>query len=113
MSGMKASIAIGSLMVTVAIVGFATVADDSRHSGEFFAVTGILLSGAAFLTSGLFPSLRSFLALQWIGASIAVGIAFGAILDRVALGLAVGMAFGLVLAYFFRSRVSAGAGHST
>lgn len=83
MSGMKASIAIGSLMVTVAIVGFATVADDSRHSGGFFAVTGILLSGAAFLTSGLFPSLRSFLALQWTGASIAVGIAFGAILDRV------------------------------
>lgn len=100
-------------MVTAAFVGFATVADDSRHSGEFFAVIGVLLSGVAILASGLFPSLRSFLALQWTGASIAVGLAFGAILDRVALGLAAGIAIGLILAYVCRSRVPAGAEHST
>ena len=110
---MNASIAIGSLLVTIAFVGFATVADDFRHSGEFFAVVGILLSGATILASGLFPRLRTFLALQWIGAGIAVGLLFGAFLDRVAFGLVAGIALGLLLAYLRRSRVSVGAEQST
>jgi hypothetical protein len=110
---MKASIAVGSLLVIIACAGFATVADDFRHSGEFFAVSGILVSGFAFLASGLFPKLQSFLALQWIGAGIAVGLLFGAFLDRVALGLGAGLGLGLLLAYFHRNRGSAGPDQGT
>lgn len=102
---MRASIAVGSVLTIAAFVGFATVADDARHSGEFFAVLGLLLSGLAILASGLFPKLRRFLALQWVGAGIAAGLLLGALLDRVALGFAAGMALGLCLAYFQRGHV--------
>jgi hypothetical protein len=106
---MKASIAIGSLLVVIACVGFATVADDFRHSGEFFAVSGILVSGLALLASGLFPKLRHFLALHWICAGVVVGLLAGALVDRAALGFGAGVALGLLLAYLFRVRGSNGA----
>jgi hypothetical protein len=103
---MKASIAIGSLLVVIALVGFLTVADDLRHSGEFFVVSGILLSGLAFLAWALLPRPHRYLDLRWIGAGVAAGLLPGTVLDRAALGLGVGLVLGLAVAILFRRRVS-------
>jgi hypothetical protein len=103
---MKASIAIGSLLVVIALVGFLTVADDLRHSGEFFVVSGILLSGLAFLAWALLPRLHRYLDLRWIGAGVAAGLLLGTVLDRAALGLGAGVVLGLVISVLFRRRGS-------
>jgi hypothetical protein len=107
------SIAIGSLLVAVALVGFLTVADDLRHSGEFFVVSGILLSGLAFLTWALLPRLRRYLDLRWLGAGVAPGLLLGTVLDRAALGLGVGLVLGLAVSTLCRRDVSAGGGQGT
>jgi hypothetical protein len=99
-------LALGVALVTAALVGFITVADDIRHTGEFFAVLGILLSGAALLMAGLFPRTLSVLALHWVPAGIALGALVGAFTDTVVLGVSVGAALGIVLARLGRSRTS-------
>lgn len=52
---------LGSVLIAAACVGFLTVADELRHTGEFFAVLGILLSGVALLVAGLYPGTDSLL----------------------------------------------------
>jgi hypothetical protein len=99
-------LALGVALVTAALVGFLTVADDIRHTGEFFAVLGILLSGAALLIAGLFPRTLSVLALHRVPVSVALGALVGAFMDSVVLGVSVGAALGLVLARLRRSRSS-------
>jgi hypothetical protein len=99
-------LALGVALVTAALVGFLTVADDIRHSGEFFAVLGILLSGAALLTAGLFPRTLFVLALHWVPVSVAIGALLGAFMDSVVLGVSVGAVLGLVLARLRRFRSS-------
>lgn len=100
-------LALGVALVTAALVGFITVADDIRHTGEFFAVLGILLSGAALLVAGLFPRTLSVLALHWVPVGIALGALVGAFMDYVVLGVSVGAALGLVMARLRRPRNSA------
>ncbi len=102
----RAYLTLGCLLVTVALVGFITVADDIRHTGELFVVLGILFSGAALGVAGLFPRVLSVLALHWVPAGVAVGAIVGVVTDRVMYGVSVGSAAGLVLARLRRSRGS-------
>ena len=97
---------LGIALVTTPLVGFLTVADDIRHTGEFFAVLGILLSGVALLVAGVLPRALSVLALHWIPVGIALGALVGAFTDNVAPGVSVGAVLGLVLARLRRSRAS-------
>ena len=94
----RISLILGGALVAAAIIGFFTVADDFRHTGEFFGVLGILLSGAALLVAGLFPRVLSVLALHWVPDGVAIGASLGAFTDRVALGVSIGTVAGLLLA---------------
>ena len=85
-------------------------ADDLRHSGELFVVSGILLSGLAFLAWALLPRLHRYLDLRWIGAGVVAGLLLGTVLDRAALGLGVGLVLGLAVSILRRRRVSAHGG---
>jgi hypothetical protein len=99
----RISLPLGGALVAVALIGFLTVADDLRHTGEFFAVLGILVSGAALLVAGWFPRAASVLALAWVPVGIALGALAGALTDRVVLGVCIGTAAGLVLARLRRT----------
>ena len=94
----------GITLIAVALVGFLCVADDVHHSGEFFAVTGTLLSGVALYVSGRVSRLAAYLLLAWVPVGIAVGMLIGAIIDEEVLGVSVGLLFGLLLARLRRRR---------
>jgi hypothetical protein len=68
------SMFIGVGLIAIALIGFLSVADDLHHSGEFFAVTGILFSGVALYVSGRFPHIAAHLSLAWVPAGIGAGI---------------------------------------
>jgi hypothetical protein len=93
---------IGITLIVVALVGFLSVADDLHHSGEFFAVTGTLLSGVALYLSGRFSRIAAHLSLAWAP----VGIAVGMLIDEEVVGVCVGSSFGLLLARKRRRRES-------
>jgi uncharacterized membrane protein len=99
-------LALGVALVCAALIGFFTVADDLRHTGEIFAVLGILLSGAALLVAGLLPRVLSVLALHWVPACVALGAVVGTVIDNVVLGVSLGAVLGLVVARLRRSRGS-------
>ncbi len=46
---------VGAVLVTVGVVGFLTVADDLRHTGEILGVGLILTAGLLLLSVSLFP----------------------------------------------------------
>jgi len=94
----------GIILIAVALVGFLSVADDLRHRGEFFAVSGTLLSGIAFYVSGRFSRFATHLLLVWVPVGIAVGMLIGAIIDEEVLGVSIGLLFGLLLARLRRRR---------
>jgi hypothetical protein len=96
--------AIGTVLVVAALAGFLTVADDIRHTGEFFAVAGVFVSGLAFLGAGVYPQLSTVVALQWLPPGVALGFVCGAAADRVAVGVCSGAALGVLLAWFRRER---------
>jgi len=102
----RTRLALGGALVAIAFIGFLTVADELRHIGEFFAVLGLLLSGAALLVAGWFPRTAFVLALSWVPLGIALGELVGAFTDRVVLGVSIGTAVGLVLARLRRTRHS-------
>jgi hypothetical protein len=94
----------GCTLIAAASIGFLTVADELRHTGELSAVLGVLLSGVALLAAGLFPEIASVLALKWVPVGIAAGALAGAVADRVEIGVAVGVALGVLLAWLRRTR---------
>ena len=96
---------IGATLIVIALFGFLTLADDLRHVGEFFAVAGILSSGAALFVAGQFPRLVRHFALGWVSIGIGVGMLAGAITDQVPISVCAGGAFGTLLARWFRRRV--------
>ena len=102
----KFSIFIGIALIAVALIGFLSVADDLRHRGEFFAVTGTLLSGVALYASGRFSRIAAHLSLAWVPVGIAVGMLIGAIIDEEVAGVCIGSSFGLLLARLRRRRES-------
>ena len=100
----KFSMFIGITLIVVALVAFLSVADDLHHSGEFFAVTGTLLSGVALYASGRFSRIAAHLSLAWVPVGIAVGMLIGAIIDEEVVGVCVGSWLGLLLARMRRRR---------
>src|SRR5512144_2476419 len=100
----RVSSALGLVLIVAAVAGFVTVADDSRHTGELFAVAGILISGVALLAAGTYTRASSVVALQWLPVGIGLGMLCGAAADKVALGVSLGTALGLLLARVRRDR---------
>ncbi len=94
----------GFVLLLIALLGYVTVADDLRHTGEFAGVTAILISGLAFLTAGYLHRLSGKLAMQWVAVGIGIGAAVGAASDEMVTGVAAGVALGIVLAYLLRNR---------
>src|SRR4030095_6616401 len=95
---------IGVGLIAMALVGFLSIADDLHHGGEFFAVTGILISGVALYISGRFSQIAAHLSLPWVPVGIGVGMLTGAMIDEEVIGVCAGLSFGLLLARMFRRR---------
>ena len=95
---------IGGGLIAIALVGFLSVADELHHSGEFFAVTGVLVSGVALYVSGRCSKIAAHLSLTWVPVGIGVGMLTGAMIDEVVIGVCVGLSFALLLARMFRQR---------
>ena len=94
----------GFTLIVIALLGYATVADDLRHTGEFAGVTAILIAGLAFLAAGYLHRLSGKLAMQWVAVGVGIGAAVGAATDEMESGVAAGVALGFVLAHLLRSR---------
>ena len=88
----------------VALIGFATVADDLRHVDELFQVGAVLVSGLALPAAGCSSFVSSRLAVPWLVFGLGVGTLIGTALNRVPTGVGAGAALGLVLAYALRRR---------
>jgi len=101
----KASKLVGGSLTAIALVGYLTVADELRHLGEFFAVSGIFLSGTALLIAGFFPRTSQVFALPWFALGIGIGMVAGLVIDQAVAGVCSGATIGLFMAYLFRRRV--------
>jgi integral membrane sensor domain MASE1 len=97
--------AVGTLLIAVGVLGVMTVADDLRHLGEVFGVAAVLVSGLAFVGASL-DVLSTYLALQWLPAALAVGLAVGVALDATPAAVTLGFFAGLILAFILRRRAS-------
>jgi len=100
------SLVLGSVLIIVSVVGFATVADDLRHVGELLAVTSIVIAGLALVVAS-FPNPASRnLSLPWVAAGSLVGSLAGAATDHMAIGVGGGVVLGCILAATIRPRAS-------
>lgn len=90
--------------MALALIGFATVADDLNHTGELLAIGSLLFAGIALIVAGSANRLSSRLALQWLAIGLGVGAACGAATDRMSVGVGAGAALGLLFAYLLRRR---------
>jgi hypothetical protein len=92
----------GGVLIFFAIIGFFTVADDLRHTGELIGVSSILLAGIILLLTGLNLKIFSKIALQWLALCILLSIPFGGVyLDNMPLGIGTGIIIGMILALIF------------
>jgi hypothetical protein len=93
---------IGIFLIIIAAVGYLTVADDLRHTGEFIGVSSILLSGIILLFVDSKLAISRRLSLQWIAIFILLSIPFGGvILDNMPLGTGIGIVIGILFAFIF------------
>lgn len=88
---------LGVAMVTLALAGYATVADDWRHTGELAGVTALLIAGLA-LVGDAYRAVERWLSLRWVAVGVLAGTAFGGALDVTVAGFATGLAAGTVMA---------------
>jgi hypothetical protein len=98
------SMFIGVGLIAIALIGFLSVADDLHHIGEFFAVTGVLVSGVALYVSGRFSRIAAHLFLAWVPLGIGAGMLIGTMIDEEVIGVCIGLSSGLLLARMFRRR---------
>lgn len=96
----------GFTLILIALLGYATVADDLRHTGELAGVTAILITGLALLSAGYSHRLSEKLAMQWIAVGVGIGAAVGAATDEMGTAVAAGVALGFVLAHLLRNKKS-------
>jgi hypothetical protein len=94
----------GVAVTLLGVLGFFTVADDLRHTGELWGTGSFLAAGLCLLVAGSTGPPRSWLAFQWLGAGFALGIPLGAWLDNMPVGVSIGAGLGLALAYLRRSK---------
>lgn len=93
---------LGGCLFVIGVLGFLTIADDLRHTGELFGVGAVMVAGAALFVS---PAVRR-VALQWLALGLLVGAAVGAGVDRTRAGVVLGAAVGLFLAFATGKRPS-------
>jgi hypothetical protein len=92
----------GAVLIFFAIIGFFTVADDLRHTGELIGVSSILLVGIILLITGLNLKVFRRIALQWLALCILLSIPFGGVyLDNMPLGIGIGIIIGIIIALIF------------
>ena len=97
----------GIVLIVAGCIGFATVADDLRHTGELFGVGGILMAGVMFLVAGLVHPLTRGLALHWV--AVGIGVVVGAMIDNLPTGVGGGAALGAIGAAIVNRRRLRGA----
>ena len=103
---MKTSISfykiLGIILSIFAIIGYLTLADDMRHTGEFIGVSSVLISGIIFMfVENKTPILKRF-SLQWIAICILLSVPLGGVLfDDMILALCFGIVIGILLAIIF------------
>jgi hypothetical protein len=71
---------LGLILIICSIIGYLTVADDIRHTGEFIGVSGVLISGIIFIFFDIKLSIFKRLSLQWIAICISLSIPLGGVL---------------------------------
>jgi hypothetical protein len=95
----------GIILIIFAVIGYLTVADDFRHTGEFIGVSSILLSGIILLFIDSKLAISGRLSLQWIAIFILLSIPFGGVLlDNMPLGIGIGIVTGILFAFIFGKR---------
>lgn len=91
---MKALRIIGLALTALAIIGFFTVADEFRHTGELYGNIGVLLAGIVLSIAGFENPLSRRLRLYWLAIGLGIGLLLGAALDNMLLGMAIGILIG-------------------
>lgn len=102
MTGEKGLRISGGLVVVVGVLGFLTVADDVRHTGELWGSASLLTAGMCLLLAGYGCAISRWLAVQWFALGLLAGVPVGAWLDDMPMGVAVCAAIGLGVAYLRR-----------
>ena len=97
---------LGAVLVAIGLIGFVTVADDLRHSGETWGVGTILVAGLVLLAAGSQRPLLGRLALHWLAFGMLAGAVLGGGLDNLPLGVGLGAAVGTLAALFLVNRQS-------
>ena len=100
---------IGAVLVTCGILGYFTVADELRHTGEFIGVSGVLLAGIILMMVDSRIKFLENLAIQWIAFGLLAGIPIGGIvLDNMLLGVGLGIVAGVILAFMLGKKKASG-----
>lgn len=87
----------GASLVALGMIGFLTVADDLRHTGEVLGVGSILVAGVLLVGAGSKSPVLKQVALQWLALGILAGSAVGAGVDNMPAGIGLGAAAGAIL----------------
>jgi hypothetical protein len=90
---------LGIFFVLIGIIGFFTVADDLRHSGELIGVGSVLLAGVILLIGQSRWATTRHFRLQWITFGLLAGSILGAGLDNMLLGVGLGTAVGIMVTF--------------
>jgi hypothetical protein len=90
---------VGIIMVGLSLVGYATVADDFRHVGEFAGVSSLLLGGLALIGDAFYVMAR-WLVLRWVTVGMLLGATLGTAMNATVIGFGVGSAIGVAMALF-------------
>ncbi|MDI6803394.1 MAG: hypothetical protein QME58_06055 [Bacteroidota bacterium] len=90
----------GVSLIVIAVIGFITVADEFRHTGEFIGVSSILFAGIILLIDGYNFSVSKRLSIHWVAIGVLSGIPLGGLLlDNMPLGVGSGMVIGIFVAF--------------
>lgn len=84
----------GILLIVVGCLGFVTVADDLRHTGELFGVAAILAIGIVLVISEFDHPISRRLALHWVAVGVGTGVLVGAAIDNVPICVSCGAVLG-------------------
>lgn len=84
------------LLIVMGCLGFVTVADDLDHTGELFAVGGLLMAGVVFLVDGSNLRMVQRIPLYWVAVGIGIGEIVGAMLGQVPKGTGGGAIIGAI-----------------
>ncbi|MEW6366674.1 MAG: hypothetical protein AB1714_18750 [Acidobacteriota bacterium] len=95
---------VGAVLVVLGLIGFLTVADDLRHTGEIWGVGAILAAGLMLLATGSKHPLTRRFSPHWLGFGLLAGAVLGAGLDKMPLGVGLGSAVGMLAALCLAKR---------